>query len=260
MIVISSSYLFILNFSFLISCILLVDRSNIDQADFWNGAILLVDKPVGFSSFKLVYEVKKAICRGTNQKLKIGHAGTLDPLAAGLLILCTGKLTKQISQFQEMVKQYSGNLILGASRPTCDLESEIDLVFETTHIDDAMMDVVRMGLMGEQMMTPPIHSAVKVKGQRAYQLAREGKEVNLEPKPIIIHQFDIDSAIFPEVQFVVSCSKGTYIRSLVSEFGTRLQSGAYLSFLKRDAIGEFKLENAWKLDDLKNYLNTLEKH
>ncbi len=235
---------------------MLADRSNIDQIDFWEGAFLLVDKPAGYSSFKLVHEVKKAISRGQNRKLKIGHAGTLDPLATGLLILCTGKFTKQISRFQGLRKQYSGRMVLGASRPTYDMESDIDTVFETSHITTEMMEAARTGLLGEQMMTPPIHSAIKVNGKRAYHLAREGKEVQLEPKPIVIHHFDLDSSDFPELKFVVSCSKGTYIRSLVSEYGLRLHSGAYLSYLQRDAIGEYMLNDAWKLDELKNYLKT----
>lgn len=233
---------------------MLVNKINIDQIDFWKGAVLLVNKPYGFSSFKLVYEVKKAITRGQQQKLKIGHAGTLDPLATGLLILCTGKFTKQISEFQGQIKLYSGKMILGANRPTYDMESEIDAHFETAHINQELMEEIRSGFMGEQMMTPPIHSAIKVQGKRAYQLAREGKEPILEPKPIVIHRFDIDAINFPEIQFIVSCSKGTYIRSLVSEFGKRLHSGAYLSALNRDAIGNYKLEDAWELGSLKNAL------
>lgn len=235
---------------------MLLNKSNYNQLDFNKGAVILVDKPYGFSSFKLVYEVKKAISRGKDKKLKIGHAGTLDPLATGLLILCTGAFTKQISQFQGLVKLYSGKMVLGASRPTYDLESEIDFNFETSHINVDMMEKTRQSLTGEQMMIPPIHSAIKVNGQRAYQLAREGKEVTLEAKPIVIHEFELETDHFPEIGFKVSCSKGTYIRSLVSEFGKRLQSGAYLSALKRDAIGDYKLEDAWNLNELKNLFDS----
>ena len=233
---------------------MLLNQSNIDQIDFWKGAVILINKPYGFSSFKLVYEVRKAICKGTDKKLKIGHAGTLDPLATGLLILCAGSMTKKIDQYQGMEKLYSGKIMLGASRPTFDMESEIDFNFETSHISKVMMEEVRIGFLGEQMMIPPIHSAVKVKGQRAYQLARDGKEVSLNPRPIVIHRFDIDTLNFPEIQFEVSCSKGTYIRSLASEFGKRLQSGAYLSALRRDAIGNYRLEDAWDLVKLKGRL------
>lgn len=235
---------------------MLVSQSNIKQIDFWKGAVLLVNKPIGFSSFKVVYEIRKAICKGIDRKLKIGHAGTLDPLATGLLILCTGPLTKQIDQYQGMVKLYSGTMLLGATRPTSDLESEIDFHFGTDHITPQMLEDARLSLMGEQLMTPPIHSAVKVKGRRAYQLAREGKEVLLDAKKIVIHRFDIDIENFPEIKFAVSCSKGTYIRSLIYEFGKKLQSGAYLSSLKREAIGTFTLEDAWNLELLQHALVT----
>jgi tRNA pseudouridine55 synthase len=235
---------------------LLLNHSNLQEVDFMEGAVLLVDKPLGFSSFKVVHQIKVAIDNAIEKKVKIGHAGTLDPLATGLLILCTGKLTKQINQFQGLVKLYSGKMILGATRPTYDLESEIDFTFDTSHVTDQMMEDVRTNFIGEQMMTPPIHSAVKFKGKRAYELARKGKEVQLESKPICIHRFEIDTKDFPEIQFVVSCSKGTYIRSLVSEFGKRLQCGAYLSALSRDAIGTYTLESAFQLEDLKKLIMT----
>ena len=147
-------------------------------------------------------------------------------------------------------------MIIGATRPTYDLESEIDFTFETSHITEEMMENVRTNFLGDQMMTPPIHSAVKINGKRAYELARKGKEVQLESKPICIHRFEIDTTHFPEIQFIVSCSKGTYIRSLVSEYGNRLQSGAYLSALCRDAIGDYTLKNAFELEELKKLIMT----
>lgn len=238
---------------------MIVNPSNIEQIDFWEAAVLLVDKPYTFSSFQLVYEVKKAIGNQGGKKLKIGHAGTLDPLATGLLILCTGKMTKQIDTFQAQKKTYSGSLVLGASRPTSDMESEINQEWPTDHINPEMIEAARLSLWGQQMMTPPIHSAVKVKGVRAYQLAREGKPVTLNPKPIVIHEFDLNIQDFPTVHFNVSCSKGTYIRSLVTEFGKRLGSAAYLSKLQRDAIGDHQLKDAWTLDELKKILHTLDK-
>ncbi|MFZ1254895.1 MAG: tRNA pseudouridine(55) synthase TruB [Saprospiraceae bacterium] len=228
---------------------------NLDQIDFWEGSVLLVDKPYGYTSFNVVYEIKKAICRESRRKLKIGHAGTLDPLATGLLILCTGKLTKEIDQYQAKIKKYTGALTLGATRPTFDKESEIDQNYEVAHIQKEDMENVRLSFLGEQMMTPPIHSAVKVGGKRAYELARQGKEPILNPKAIIIEDFQIDCQHFPEIHFEVTCSKGTYIRSLASEFGKRLNSGAYLSFLRREAIGEYSVQDAWNLQELKKFLN-----
>lgn len=219
--------------------------------------MLLLNKPLGVSSFKMVYEVKKAICRGTQKKLKIGHAGTLDPLASGLLILCTGQMTKQIGHFQGQTKLYSGAFVLGACRPTDDMESEIEEEFPVDHIDAAILENARVSLLGEQMMRPPIHSAIKVSGRRAYQMAREGMVFKLDPKPILIHFLNIQATAFPEIQFEVSCSKGTYIRSLAAEFGRRVGSGAYLFRLQRDAIGNYKLGDAWDIEDFRNSLNPL---
>ncbi len=236
---------------------MIVNSLNIDQINFWEGAVLLINKPLGFSSFKVVYEAKKAICNISRKDLKIGHAGTLDPLATGLLILCTGRMTKQIESFQNQAKWYSGKLMLGAKRPTDDLESDIDQYFPVDHINEKMMEDVSLSLLGDQLMSPPIHSAIKVQGRRAYQMAREGKVFQLEPKPIMIHQFDIQTSCFPEIYFQVNCSKGTYIRSLAAEFGKRLQSGAYLSQLQRDAIGDYQLKDAWDLNDFKNSLSKL---
>lgn len=234
---------------------MLVTPSNISDIDFWEGVVMSFNKPAGYSSFKLVHQVKKIICRDRDKKLKIGHAGTLDPLATGLLLLCTGRKTKEIEKFQNMVKCYSGTIVVGASRPTHDLESEIDCQYQTSHIHTDLIEEVRSGLTGIQYLSPPVHSAVKINGKRAYELAREGREFTIMPKPMCIHKFEIDTSGFPEIYFEVTCSKGTYIRSLASEFGKRLKSGAYLSALSRDSIGDYTLNDAWSLEQFINMLS-----
>ncbi len=223
--------------------------------DFWDGTVLLLNKPYGLTSFKVVHEIRSAITRGTGKKLKIGHAGTLDPLASGLLILATGKMTKEIDRFQALTKVYSGRFHLGFTRPSYDMETPIMHSSSLTHITTDQIESVRQQLTGSLMIPPPAHSAIKLAGKRAYQLARQGEELELEPKLMHILQFDLDVHFYPEIKFKVVCSKGTYIRSLAHEFGLRLGCGAYLSALKREAIGQYDIEDAWDFFELKEFLS-----
>lgn len=232
-----------------------ITKSNLHLADFSEGCMLLIDKPYGFTSFKVVHKIRSRISDRLKTKLKIGHAGTLDPLATGLLILCTGKMTRQIDNYQALVKAYSGIFTLGATRPTYDMESAINQEFEWRHIEPDQIETVRQSFLGEQWMTPPIHSAVQIEGKRAYELARKGLEPKLEPRLICIDSLTLDASQMPNIHFKVVCSKGTYIRSLANEFGKRLESGAYLAELRRDAIGDFVVDGAWKLDELLDLLN-----
>lgn len=230
-------------------------KDTIRQADFAAGCLMLVDKPFGLTSFKVVHKLRSRISDRNKTKLKIGHAGTLDPLATGLLILCTGKMTRQIDSYQALVKEYSGIITLGATRPTFDMESPINEVFNWNHIQSEQIELVRQGFLGEQWMTPPIHSAVQIQGKRAYELARKGLEPQLEPRLICIDSLKVDSSNLPELHFNVVCSKGTYIRSLANEFGKRLSSGAYLAALRREAIGNYSVDSAWNLEELLDLLN-----
>lgn len=201
--------------------------------------VILVDKPYGWTSFAVVKKLK-----WLGKYRKIGHAGTLDPLATGLLICCTGKMTKQIDTFQAQVKEYTGTLVLGQSTPSFDLETEVDATFPVEHIHSSDIEKVVQQLTGLIQQVPPVFSAVKVDGKRAYKSAREGKEIEIAPRPITIYEFEVDNTNFPEIGFRVVCSKGTYIRSLVRDFGSLLGSGAYMSSLRRTRIGDFRVEDA----------------
>lgn len=181
---------------------------------------------------------------------KVGHAGTLDPLATGLLIVCSGKHTKTIPSIQGAEKEYTGSFVLGATRPSYDKETEIDTTFETDHITPELIEETLPQFIGEISQVPPAHSAVKVNGKRAYTLARKGEVVEIKPKIVTIKEFEITKLDLPEVHFRVVCSKGTYIRSLANDFGRAINSGAYLSSLVRTRIGEHQLKDAWNLDEL----------
>jgi tRNA pseudouridine55 synthase len=209
--------------------------------------ILLINKPLGWTSFQVVNKVKWLL-KQQGLKTKIGHAGTLDPLATGLLILCTGKFTKRISEFQEMQKEYTGTFILGATTPCFDLEKPVDAHYPIDHITEELLQSTSQQFIGDQEQVPPIFSAVKVDGKRAYELAREGSEATIQPKRIRIDTFELTRIQLPEVDFRVTCSKGTYIRSLARDFGKALQSGAHLSALCRTRIGEFNILNALHLE------------
>lgn len=219
---------------------------------FEEGEVLLIDKPVGWTSFDIVNFVRSLIKRFHQiHKLKVGHAGTLDPLASGLLILCTGKMTKRIQEFQDQDKIYTGTFLLGQTTPSYDGETEPDAVYPTEHITAEMIASVKEKFLGEQQQMPPNYSAIKVDGKRAFDYARKKKEVKLNPRTIFIHSLELDKEKFPEIFFETNCSKGTYIRSLAHDFGKALQSGAYLTSLRRTQIGEFKVENALTPEQIK---------
>ncbi|AEM70061.1 tRNA pseudouridine synthase B [Allomuricauda ruestringensis DSM 13258] len=215
------------------------------KEDFLNGQILLIDKPLEWTSFQAVNALKWAIRKKFGlKKIKIGHAGTLDPLATGLLIICTGKFTKKIPELQGQVKEYTGTFTLGATTPSYDLETEVNQTFPTGHITDASIKEATKKFLGEIEQVPPIFSALKKDGKRLYELAREGKKVEIKSRKIEILEFKITRITLPEVDFKVVCSKGTYIRSLAHDFGEALGSGAYLSELRRTKIGDFNVNNA----------------
>lgn len=207
------------------------------------GEVILLNKPLTWTSFDAVNKIKKA-CRIK----KIGHAGTLDPLATGLLILCTGKKTKEIDTYQGAEKEYTGKLILGKTTPSIDLETAFDADFPTHHITPEMIQMAAQELTGEISQYPPIYSAVKMGGERLYKKARRGEAVEIKPRTVTISVFEVDSTHFPEVSFRVVCSKGTYIRSLVRDLGMKLNSGAYLSELCRTRIGRFWLRDAEEIE------------
>jgi len=225
----------------------LLDKESID---FKAGQILLIDKPLTWSSFQVINKVRYPLRRIYNiKKFKVGHAGTLDPLATGLLVVCTGKMTKQIDQFVQDKKRYTGTIKLGATTPSFDLETEIDQTFETSHITSEMIEDVRVKFLGEQEQTPPVFSAKQVNGKRAYQLAREGKEVKL--KKALINVFDLSLELKgDEVEFDITSSKGTYIRSFAYDLGKALNSGAHLTRLRRESSGDFDVANALTVDEV----------
>lgn len=214
--------------------------------DFLNGQILLIDKPLTWSSFQAVNKLKYVLKRkfGFSKKFKIGHAGTLDPLASGLLIICTGKFTKKITEIQAQTKEYTGTITVGATTPSYDLETEVDAVFPTEHITEALILETTQKFLGEIMQKPPVFSAIKKDGIRLYEHARAGESVEIEARKTTIYEFEITRITFPEIDFRVQCSKGTYIRSLAHDFGHALQSGAHLSVLRRTKIGDFSVDNA----------------
>jgi tRNA pseudouridine55 synthase len=220
--------------------------------NFEDGELLLIDKPLEWTSFDVVNHLRVAIKRNIGiAKLKVGHAGTLDPLATGLLLLCTGKMTKKIQFLQDKDKVYAGTMKLGFTTPSYDMETEADAVFSTENISIQMLEEARHQFLGDIEQLPPVYSAVKIDGKRAFNYARKQQEVQLIPRKVHIASFEIDPASFPDIHFKVSCSKGTYIRSLVHDFGKALGIGATLTALRRTQIGEFKVDDAWKLEDLK---------
>ncbi|MCK9616961.1 MAG: tRNA pseudouridine(55) synthase TruB [Lentimicrobiaceae bacterium] len=217
--------------------------------DFISGEVLFFDKPYGWSSFDVVNKVRNFIRRELGiEKLKIGHAGTLDPLATGLLILCTGAFTKRIEEFQAKEKEYTGTFILGATTPSFDLEKPIDLTFPIHHIRPEDIRQTAQFFTGTFEQVPPVFSAVKISGKRAYKYARQQEEVIIQPKTVTISKFEITRIALPEVDFSVVCSKGTYIRALARDFGTTLQSGAHLTALRRTRIGNFNISQACEIE------------
>ncbi len=222
---------------------------NIRSYTFKEGATLLIDKPKTWTSFDVVNKIRYRVKRILNvKKIKVGHAGTLDPMATGLLILCTGKFTKKINEYQGMEKEYTGTLKLGETTPSYDAETEVDETFEINHINEDLIYKTTHQFIGELDQVPPIFSAIKVDGQPLYKRARKGQEVEIKSRKIKIFDFEITKIEMPFVSFRVRCSKGTYIRSLAYDFGQALNSGAYLTELCRTKIGEYALEDAWELE------------
>ncbi|WP_442985433.1 tRNA pseudouridine(55) synthase TruB [Saprospira sp. CCB-QB6] len=225
--------------------------------DFQAGALLLVDKPLEWTSFDVVNKIRYALCRSLGvKKIKVGHAGTLDPLATGLLLICTGKYTKQIDGLQGMPKTYTGQLKLGATTPSYDAESEEIEQQSIEGIDAAALEQARQQFLGPIAQYPPMFSAVKIKGQALYKLARKGKEVERKARHIEIFDFQLTKRELPLVDFEVACSKGTYIRSLAYDFGRALDNAAYLTALRRTKIGDYSVETAWSLPALIEHIES----
>ena len=220
--------------------------------DFIEGQLLLVNKPYKWTSFDVVGKLRNAF---KPLKLKVGHAGTLDPLATGLLIICTGKMTKLIDSYQSQDKEYTGTLVLGATTPSYDLA--VDQTFDISQIDEAQIKNTCKQFIGDIQQYPPAHSAIKIDGERLYEKARRGEEVALRLRNVTISEFEITEINLPEISFRVKCSKGTYIRSLVNDFGKALNNGAYLSKLRRTKSGEYAIENASEVMELVNHIRKL---
>lgn len=217
----------------------------ISPEQFQEGQVLLIDKPLHWSSFQAVNKVKWSLKKHLGlKKLKVGHAGTLDPLASGLLIICTGKFTKRIMELQGMEKEYTGTIMIGATTPSFDLETEINATFPTDHIDDNLIHETVKQFLGEIDQQPPVFSAIKKDGKRLYEHARKGEEVEIAFRKTTIHEFEITRIALPEIDFRVVCSKGTYIRSLANDFGKALGSGGHLTALRRTKIGAYSVEGA----------------
>jgi tRNA pseudouridine55 synthase len=237
------------------------------------GQIILIDKPLTWTSFDVVNKVRWLIRKEYNlKKIKVGHAGTLDPLATGLLILCTGKFTKKIEELQGQEKEYTGVITLGATTASYDLEKEVDIEYSTEHITEDLIKETAKTFLGEQEQVAPIHSAKKIDGKRAYEYAREGEEVIIKSNTINIKEFDVEVCDLPIIEiledskinqekpykkglhfkFRIVCSKGTYIRSIARDFGEKLNSGGHLSVLRRTKIGDFNIDNAVKIEDIKS--------
>ena len=216
------------------------------KEDFLEGHILLIDKPLTWSSFQAVNKIKYTLLKNLDlpKKFKIGHAGTLDPLASGLLIICTGKFTKRIAELQGQIKEYTGTITVGATTPSYDLETEINQEFPTDHISNELIEETRKQFIGSIDQFPPIFSALKKDGKRLYEHARAGEEVEIQSRKIEITEFEITRIALPEIDFRVVCSKGTYIRSLAFDFGKALNSGGHLTALRRTQIGNFSVDDA----------------
>lgn len=218
------------------------------MTDYTEGKILLIDKPLDWTSFDIVNKMKYALKKRL-PKLKIGHAGTLDPRATGLLIVCTGKFTKRITEIQDQFKVYTGSFFLGATTECYDTERPVNQTFDISGITEKDILQNAEKFRGLITQTPPAHSAVKIGGKAAYLMAREGKAVNIKSREVTIYEFDITKIDLPHIFFKIKCSKGTYIRSIANDFGLSLNNGAYLSSLRREAIGEYSVEDAWQIED-----------
>lgn len=229
--------------------------------DFVEGEVLAFDKPLHWTSFDLVAKVRHALCRKLGQKkLKVGHTGTLDPLATGVVIICTGKKTKLIDQLQYDVKEYIATLQLGATTPSYDLEKEIDATYPTSHITRELIDQTIPQFLGEQWQVPPMFSAVQINGKRAYELARKGETVELKAKLLVIDEIEVLAFDADTMQLTIRvvCSKGTYIRALARDIGERLQSGAHLIALRRTKVGNTRVEECLTIETFLEKLNANE--
>lgn len=224
------------------------------QFNFAEGEMLLINKPYTWTSFDVVGKIRNSF---KPLKLKVGHAGTLDPLASGLLIICTGKFTKKIDEYQAQEKEYTGTMILGAGTPSYDMETEVDETFDISHITEDMIRANTKQFIGDLEQYPPAHSAIKVDGERLYLKARRGENVELKTRSVSIREFEITRVELPEIDFRVVCSKGTYIRSLVHDFGRALDNVAYLSALRRTKSGDYHIDNAFEVMELVNHIRYL---
>ena len=227
--------------------------------DFKSGQVLLIDKPLNWTSFQVVNKLRWHIKKSFNiKKIKVGHAGTLDPLATGLLVICTGKQTKQINTYQGQIKEYTGTFTLGATTPSYDLETQINATFATDHISEDLLNKTTKEFLGDIQQKPPIFSAIKKDGKRLYELARKGETTEIQSRTVSILEFEITRVNLPNVEFRVVCSKGTYIRSLANDFGAAINSGAHLSALRRTKIGDFSVNNAQTIEDFITELSVVD--
>jgi len=226
--------------------------------DFISGEVLYINKPLNWTSFTLVRKLRNRLCRKLGvKKLKVGHAGTLDPLATGVMIICTGKKTKLIESFQYQTKEYIATIKLGETTPSFDLETEVDGGYPTEHINKELVETKLKEFIGEIEQIPPAYSACKVDGKRAYEFAREGQEVELKPKLLVIDEIELLDYSFPEIKVRVVCSKGTYIRALARDIGVALNSGAHLTALERTRIGEVTLDQCIDGNQVEEFVDAL---
>jgi tRNA pseudouridine55 synthase len=234
-----------------------MDLSILKKEDYQTGQVLLIDKPLEWTSFQVVNKVRWLIRKQFDiKKIKVGHAGTLDPLASGLLILCTGKFTKQIERYQAQHKEYTGVITLGATTPSYDLETEIDQRFDIGALSEEVIQLASHQFVGHIMQQPPIFSALKKEGKRLYEYARAGEKIEIPERPVHISAFEITRINLPDIHFRVACSKGTYIRSLAHDFGKALDNGGHLSALRRTKIGEFDVKNAESMKEIIQHFTT----
>ncbi len=218
---------------------------NVSFDDFKEGQLLLIDKPLKWTSFQVVNKLRWLISNTFKiKKIKVGHAGTLDPLASGLLLICTGKMTKKIEEYQGMPKEYTGTFTVGATTPSFDMETEINQNFPFDHITEGFIIETAQKFLGEIDQKPPLYSAIKKDGDRLYDIARRGETTEIASRKVSIYTFEITEVNLPDISFRITCSKGTYIRSIADDFGRALNSGAYLSALRRTKIGDYSVENA----------------
>ncbi len=223
--------------------------------DFVKGEVLLIDKPLGWTSFRVVDHIRWHIRKKLGvKKIKVGHAGTLDPLASGLLIICTGKETKHIDTYQAQIKEYTGTIRLGATTPSYDLETEINQTFPINHLNEELLLKATQILTGEILQQPPIFSAKKIEGERAYEAARRGDDIKMPTRKVTIKTFDIININLPDIDFRIICSKGTYIRSIAYDYGKILNTGGHLTALRRTKIGDFSVDNAHSIESIINLI------